>query len=218
MHENWGTRQGLPQNSIRAIRQTMLGQMVTATPCPRCRGEGRIVESTCETCHGEGRLERRRSLRVTIPPGIDEGHQVRLSNEGEAGPRGGPPGSLYVAVHVTPHPTLKREGTEFLSCYPRNPLIEACAGEGDGGVPDTEECRPGSHTVGGREVGGPASGRCMHLQRRLRRQAHACARSDGDGLPECVAAEDSGRRQGQNRVHNSNIRNKWKFKRSCRQY
>ena len=102
------------RGEIRAIRQTMLGQMVTATPCPRCRGEGRIVESTCETCHGEGRLERRRSLRVTIPPGIDEGHQVRLSNEGEAGPRGGPPGSLYVAVHVTPHPTLKREGTELL--------------------------------------------------------------------------------------------------------
>jgi molecular chaperone DnaJ len=51
---------------------------------------------------------------VTIPPGIDEGHQIRLSNEGEAGPRGGPPGSLYVAVHVTPHASLKREGTELI--------------------------------------------------------------------------------------------------------
>lgn len=102
------------RGEIRAVRQTMLGQMVTASPCPRCRGEGRIVESTCDTCHGEGRVERRRNLRVTIPPGIDEGHQVRLSNEGEAGPRGGPPGSLYVAVHVTPHATLKREGTELL--------------------------------------------------------------------------------------------------------
>jgi molecular chaperone DnaJ len=50
---------------------------------------------------------------VTIPAGIDEGHQIRLSNEGEIGPRGGPPGSLYVAVHVQPHPSLTREGTEL---------------------------------------------------------------------------------------------------------
>ena len=56
---------------------------------------------------------RRRGLRVAIPAGIDEGHQIRLSNEGEVGPRGGPPGSLYVAVHVAPHPTLTREGTEL---------------------------------------------------------------------------------------------------------
>ena len=102
------------RGEIRQIRQTMLGQMVAASPCPRCRGEGRVVESVCNGCHGEGRLERKRNLRVAIPPGIDEGHQVRLANEGEAGPRGGPPGSLYVAVHVTAHPTLKREGTELI--------------------------------------------------------------------------------------------------------
>jgi molecular chaperone DnaJ len=81
--------------------------------CPRCRGEGKIVEAACETCHGEGRVERRKKIRVTIPAGIDEGHQVRLSGEGEVGPRGGPAGSLYVAVHVQPHKQLKREGTEL---------------------------------------------------------------------------------------------------------
>jgi len=91
----------------------MLGQMVNVAPCPRCRGEGRIVESPCDACRGEGRTERRRSLRVTIPAGIDEGHQIRLSNEGETGPRGGAPGSLYVAVHVADHPSLTREGTEL---------------------------------------------------------------------------------------------------------
>jgi molecular chaperone DnaJ len=88
--------------------------MVNVTTCPRCRGEGKIDETPCETCKGEGRTERRRTLRVTIPAGIDEGHQVRLSGEGEAGPRGGPPGSLYVAVHVAAHPELKREGTELV--------------------------------------------------------------------------------------------------------
>jgi molecular chaperone DnaJ len=101
------------RGEVRAVRQTMLGQMVNVATCPRCRGEGRIVETPCETCKGDGRTERKRALRVTIPAGIDEGHQIRLSNEGEAGPRGGPAGSLYVAVHVTPHPTLRREGTEL---------------------------------------------------------------------------------------------------------
>ena len=101
------------RGEIRSVRQTMLGQMVNVSACPRCRGEGRIIESACETCYGEGRTEQTRKLRVTIPAGIDEGHQVRLSGEGEAGPRSGPPGSLYVAVHVTPHAQLRREGTEL---------------------------------------------------------------------------------------------------------
>jgi molecular chaperone DnaJ len=102
------------RGEVRSVRQTMLGQMVNVTACPRCHGDGRIVEDACDQCRGEGRVERTRRLQVTIPPGIDEGHQIRLSNEGEAGPRGGPAGSLYVAVHVTPHPSLRREGTELI--------------------------------------------------------------------------------------------------------
>jgi len=101
------------RGEVRSVRQTMLGQMVNVSACPRCRGEGKIVETPCDTCRGDGRVERKRTLRVTIPAGIDEGHQIRLTNEGELGPRGGPPGSLYVAVHVSPHATLKREGTEL---------------------------------------------------------------------------------------------------------
>jgi molecular chaperone DnaJ len=101
------------RGEVRSVRQTMLGQMVNVSACPRCHGEGKIVEAPCETCRGDGRTERKRTLRVTIPPGIDEGHQIRLSNEGEVGPRGGPAGSLYVAVHVQPHPSLTREGTEL---------------------------------------------------------------------------------------------------------
>jgi molecular chaperone DnaJ len=102
------------RGEIRGVRQTMLGQMINVTTCPRCKGEGKIVETPCHTCKGEGRIERTRTLQVTIPPGIDEGHQIRLSSEGEAGPRGGPAGSLYVAVHVAPHASLKREGTELI--------------------------------------------------------------------------------------------------------
>ena len=101
------------RGEIRTTRRTMLGQMVNVTACPKCHGEGKLVSEPCETCHGEGRTERKRTLRVSIPAGIDEGHQIRLSNEGEVGVRGGPAGSLYVAVHVTPHPHLRREGTEL---------------------------------------------------------------------------------------------------------
>jgi molecular chaperone DnaJ len=98
---------------IRTIRQTMLGQMVTTVPCSRCHGEGRVIDSPCPGCRGEGRVGRRKKLRLTIPAGIDEGHQIRLSGEGEAGPRGGPAGNLYVAVHVTSHVSLRRNGTEL---------------------------------------------------------------------------------------------------------
>jgi molecular chaperone DnaJ len=101
------------RGELRTTRRTMLGQMVNVTACPKCNGEGKLIPEPCETCRGDGRVERRKTLRVTIPAGIDEGHQIRLSNEGEVGPRGGAPGSLYVAVHVAPHPTLRREGTEL---------------------------------------------------------------------------------------------------------
>lgn len=98
---------------VRQVRSTLLGQMVNITPCGRCRGAGRIVETPCHDCRGDGRLERPRTLRVTIPPGIDDGHQIRLSGEGEAGPRGGLAGNLYVVTHVDPHPALRRQDTEL---------------------------------------------------------------------------------------------------------
>ena len=101
------------RGEIRHARQTMLGQMVNVVTCPRCRGEGKVVEAPCDDCGGDGRKQRTKRLRVAVPAGIDDGHQIRLSSEGEVGPRGGPPGSLYVAIHVAAHPRLRREGTEL---------------------------------------------------------------------------------------------------------
>jgi molecular chaperone DnaJ len=98
---------------LRQVRSTMLGQVVNVTTCGRCQGAGQVAESACQTCRGDGRTERQRTLRVTVPAGIDEGHQVRLSGEGEAGPRGGARGNLYVVTHVDEHPVLKRDGTEL---------------------------------------------------------------------------------------------------------
>jgi molecular chaperone DnaJ len=98
---------------LRSVRSTMLGQIVNVVPCDRCQGTGKIVDTACHTCKGDGRVERKRKLHVTIPAGIDENHQIRLSGEGEGAPRGGVPGNLYVVVHVTPHPQLRRRDTEL---------------------------------------------------------------------------------------------------------
>jgi molecular chaperone DnaJ len=97
----------------REVRNTLLGQMVNVTACPRCRATGQIVDKPCPACTGEGRAERKRTLRVSVPAGIDDGHQIRLTGEGEAAPRGGTPGNLYVVTHVEEHPELKRDGTEL---------------------------------------------------------------------------------------------------------
>jgi molecular chaperone DnaJ len=98
---------------LRNVRQTMLGQMINVTVCDQCRGSGKIVPTPCHTCHGEGRTHQKRKLRVTVPAGIDDGHQIRLSGEGEAAPRGGAPGNLYVIAHVAEHPQLRRQDTEL---------------------------------------------------------------------------------------------------------
>jgi molecular chaperone DnaJ len=101
------------RGEVRITRPTMIGQMINVTRCPQCRGEGKVIAEVCPECLGEGRLPRSKHLQVTIPAGIDDGHQIRLSGEGEAGPRGGLVGDLYVAVHVKAKAGLRREGTEL---------------------------------------------------------------------------------------------------------
>jgi molecular chaperone DnaJ len=83
--------------------------------CPRCRGSGTVIRNPCDTCLGQGRVRRARKLSVKVPAGVDTGDRVRLSGEGEAGRNGGPPGDLYVEVHVREHAIFEREG-EHLSC------------------------------------------------------------------------------------------------------
>lgn len=97
----------------RRVAQTILGQMVNIVACPRCRGEGRIIATPCSECKGDGRVNEERTLQVTIPAGIDAGQRIALEGQGEAGPRGGPNGDLYVAINVRPHLDLVRRGTEL---------------------------------------------------------------------------------------------------------
>ena len=97
----------------RRVAQTILGQMVNIVACPRCLGEGRIIATPCTVCGGDGRTREERTVAVNIPAGIDDGQRIALEGQGEAGPRGGPNGDLYVAIGVREHPQLMRRGTEL---------------------------------------------------------------------------------------------------------
>ncbi len=99
---------------VSQVRQSLLGQMVTSHPCPRCGGLGQEVTSPCRTCGGDGRVAEERSLLVEVPPGVDDGTTLRLSGRGAAGPRGGPPGDLYVHLAVRPHPRFERQGYDLV--------------------------------------------------------------------------------------------------------
>ena len=94
------------------------GFFVVERTCPTCRGAGEVISDPCEHCRGEGRAEKKKSLNVRIPAGVDEGTRIRLSGEGEAGTRGGPPGDLYIFVHLARHPIFQREGTTLFARCP----------------------------------------------------------------------------------------------------
>jgi molecular chaperone DnaJ len=98
----------------REPKQTFLGYMMTVTECPRCKGEGKIVEKPCRQCTGRAKVRRNRHINVSIPAGVDDGTQIRLSGEGEPGEFGGPPGNLWVAINVSDHAYFKRRNSDVL--------------------------------------------------------------------------------------------------------
>ena len=85
------------------------GFFSVAQTCGKCQGSGQIISNPCRTCRGQGRVEKRKTLSVKIPAGVDTGDRIRLSGEGEAGPNGGPAGDLYVQIEVVDHPIFVRE-------------------------------------------------------------------------------------------------------------
>jgi len=97
--------------------------------CPKCHGSGKMVSSPCPTCHGDGRIRQQKTLAVKIPTGVDEGDRIRLSGEGEAGVNGGPPGDLYVVVHLKPHAIFQRDGGDLHCEMPISFTVAALGGE-----------------------------------------------------------------------------------------
>ena len=95
--------------------------------CPRCRGVGQIIVDPCHKCGGGGRVERRKTLSVKVPAGVDTGDRIRLAGEGEAGFSGGPSGDLYVQIEVAEHAIFKRDGNN-LYCEVPISFVEAALG------------------------------------------------------------------------------------------
>jgi molecular chaperone DnaJ len=113
---------------IRRAQQSIFGSVMTQTTCPTCVGAGRLLKSPCIQCHGQGRNTVTRRLAVRIPAGVDTGSQIRISGEGEAGIRGGPPGDLYVVLRVKSHPHLSRQDQSVIYELRVN-MVQAALGD-----------------------------------------------------------------------------------------
>ena len=94
---------------------TILGRMQQQARCPTCGGTGTVVEKYCGTCDGKGTNKKSKQLTITIPPGVEDGNRLRVRGEGDAGPKGGPSGDLYVFLSVTSDPRFRREGMDIYS-------------------------------------------------------------------------------------------------------
>lgn len=98
----------------RAVR-SLLGNVMTSSPCGTCRGYGTVIPNPCPTCAGQGRVRAKRKVPVDIPGGVDTGMRIHLPGEGEAGPAGGGNGDLYLEVKVNHHDTFSRNGDDLLA-------------------------------------------------------------------------------------------------------
>ncbi|HVO85841.1 MAG TPA: molecular chaperone DnaJ [Candidatus Eisenbacteria bacterium] len=99
---------------VQDAQRNRFSVFVRVTPCPTCRGKGVIIDSPCQNCRGSGRVRRERTISVKIPPGVDEGTQIRLQGQGEASPDGGPTGDLYIVVHLLPNRNFERDGDDLV--------------------------------------------------------------------------------------------------------
>ncbi len=95
--------------------QHVQGFFSVATTCPKCRGTGRFISHPCKTCRGEALIAEKKKVEVKVPPGVDDGMQIRLSGEGEGGLRGGNPGDLFVVLRVNTDPAFRRDGENLFS-------------------------------------------------------------------------------------------------------
>ena len=125
--------------------------------CPRCGGNGTLIEKPCKACGGSGRIQKEKTLSVTIPAGVEDGTRIRLSGEGEAGQRGTPPGDLYLFLSIADHSIFQRDGSDI---YCRVPLPMTTAALGGQIEVPTIEGRRARITVGA----GTQSGKQFRLK------------------------------------------------------
>jgi molecular chaperone DnaJ len=115
------------RGEVQQVQRSLLGQVMTARPCPNCSGFGTVIPHPCPECAGDGRIRTRRTLTVKIPAGVDTGTRIQLAGEGEIGPGGGPAGDLFVEIVELPHPMFQRRGDD-LHCTVTLPMTAAALG------------------------------------------------------------------------------------------
>jgi molecular chaperone DnaJ len=100
-----------------------------AQTCPTCRGEGSVIEKPCHDCGGSGLAKKKQKIKVTIPPGVEDGKRVSIPGQGDSGPNGGVPGDLYVFIHVRDHEYFERDGADLYCAVPIGIALAALGGE-----------------------------------------------------------------------------------------
>lgn len=152
---------------VRHSQRTVFGSFTQIATCQTCGGSGTVLRHPCRQCRGAGRAAIRRTVTVTVPPGVDAGMRLRLAGEGEAGLRGGPRGDLYVFVQIRPHPVFERRGRDLYRTVPIS-IYQAALGDDievptlDGPISQTVPAgaQPGmTLTVKGKGMPDPRGGR-----------------------------------------------------------
>ena len=100
---------------LRAVSRTPFGQVMRTTACDVCGGDGKVAREPCKVCRGRGRKVERPKVKVDVPAGIADGQRIRIAGRGHAGERGGPPGDLYVLIHVREDPRFVRDGDDLVT-------------------------------------------------------------------------------------------------------
>ncbi|HID20362.1 MAG TPA: molecular chaperone DnaJ [Methanophagales archaeon] len=103
---------------VKRVQRQGFAQFISIGSCPRCRGTGKEIKDPCENCNGNGKIKVNKKILVKMPAGVDTGSRLRIAGEGGAGERGGPPGDLYVVIHVREHEFFKREGRNLFCEIP----------------------------------------------------------------------------------------------------
>ncbi|GIH28065.1 chaperone protein DnaJ 2 [Acrocarpospora phusangensis] len=115
------------RGEVSQVTRSFLGQVMTSRPCPQCGGYGSVIRHPCQECSGDGRVRTRRTIKVRIPAGVEDGTHIQLAGEGEIGPGGGPPGDLFLEIVERPHAIFERRGDD-LHCTVQIPMTAAALG------------------------------------------------------------------------------------------